>query len=147
MLNKHKHELILDELWECFMVFKTMESNHAYMTARGLKSTNIYPNYLACLPKQLIVLLWNKWRWIRVPLHSLNLHISRMFWVKSSLIFRQLQSLDKSIRHSLQHLLTGRHDWYWCCSSNMKLELPAMSPVRQVKLNGDVIFYFCWCQQ
>ena len=116
------------------------------MTARGLESTNIYPNYLACLPEQLSVLSRKKWWRIRVPLHSLNLHISQMFWVKSSLTFRQLQSLHKSIRHSLQYLLTGRHKWYWGCSRNMKLELPAMSPVRQVKLNGDVIFHFCWCQ-
>ena len=117
------------------------------MTARGLESTNIYPNYLACLPKQLSVLLRNKWWWVRVPLHSLNLHISQMFWVKSSSKFRQLQSVHKTIRYSLQYLLTGRHGWCWCCSCNMKLELPVMSLVRQVKLNGDIISHFDWCQQ
>ena len=38
--------------------------------------------------------LWTTWLWVRVPLQSLKLQISRLFWTKSSLTFRQLFSVD-----------------------------------------------------
>ena len=36
------------------------------------------------------VRLWTKWLWVGVPLLSHELKISRLFWAKSSLTFRQL---------------------------------------------------------
>ena len=44
--------------------------------------------------KWLSVRLWTKWLWVRVPLQSLKLQISRLFWARSSLTFRQLWSVD-----------------------------------------------------
>ena len=38
----------------------------------------------------------NKWLWVRVQLQSLALQISRLFRARSSLKFRQLQSVDYS---------------------------------------------------
>ena len=49
-------------------------------------------NWLASLGKWLSVRVRTKWLWVRVPLQSLNLQISRLF--RSSLTFRQLQSVD-----------------------------------------------------
>ena len=38
--------------------------------------------------------LRTKWLWARISLQSLKRHISRLFWARSSLIFKQLQSVD-----------------------------------------------------
>ena len=40
------------------------------------------------------VRLRTKWLWVRVQLQSLKLHISRLLRARSSLTFRQLQSVD-----------------------------------------------------
>ena len=47
-------------------------------------------NHLAKLAKWLSVYLRSKSMWVRVPLQSLKLPISHLFWVKSFLTFRQL---------------------------------------------------------
>ena len=55
------------------------------------------PNHLvkqACLAKWLSVRLRTKWLWVRVQLRSLKLQISRLLRARSSLTFRQLQSVD-----------------------------------------------------
>ena len=51
-------------------------------------------NHLASLAKWLIVRLRSKWLWVQIPLQSLKLQISPLFQVRSSLTFRQLQSVD-----------------------------------------------------
>ena len=57
-------------------------------------------NHLVCkrtlnhLAKWSSVRLQTKWLWFRVPLQSLKLQISRVFQARSSLTFRQLQSVD-----------------------------------------------------
>ena len=47
-------------------------------------------NHLASLPKWLSVHLWTKWLWIQVLLQSLKLQMSRLFWARGFLTFRQL---------------------------------------------------------
>ena len=37
--------------------------------------------------------LLTKWLWNRIPLQSLKLQISRLFWARNSLTFRQLESV------------------------------------------------------
>ena len=50
--------------------------------------------HLVSLAKWLSVRLRSKWLWVRVPLQSLNLQIWRLLRARSSLTFRQLQSVD-----------------------------------------------------
>ena len=47
-------------------------------------------NQFASLAKWLSVRLWIEWLWLRVPLQSLKLQISRLLPAESSLTFRQL---------------------------------------------------------
>ena len=47
-------------------------------------------NHLASLAKWLSVCLRIKWLWVRIPLQSLKLQISRLFRARSSWTFRQL---------------------------------------------------------
>ena len=51
---------------------------------------------LASLAKWLSVRLRSKWLWVRVQLQSLKLQISRLFQARSSLTFRQLESVIHS---------------------------------------------------
>ena len=51
-------------------------------------------SYLDSLAKWLSVRLQTKWLWVRVPFQSLKLQISHLFRARSSLKFRQLQSVD-----------------------------------------------------
>ena len=48
--------------------------------------------------------LLTKWLWNRIPLQSLKLQISRLFWTRNSLTFRQLESvyLTYSAYHNTQ---------------------------------------------
>ena len=55
--------------------------------------STIYPNY-ASLAKWLSVRLRTKCVWVWIPLQTRNLQISRLFRARSSLTFRQLQSID-----------------------------------------------------
>ena len=55
--------------------------------------STIWPN-LANLAKWLSVPLRTKWFWARVQLQSPHLQISHLLWARSSLTFRQLQSVD-----------------------------------------------------
>ena len=50
-------------------------------------------NHLGSLGKWLTVHLWTKWPWVRILLQSYKLQVSHLFWVRSSLTFRQLQSV------------------------------------------------------
>ena len=52
------------------------------------------PNQLAKLAKWVSVRLRIKWLWVRIPLLSLKLQILHLFCARSSLTFRQLQSVD-----------------------------------------------------
>ena len=61
--------------------------------------------YLVCksiLAKWLCVCLKTKCLWVRVLLPSLENQILCLFWARSSLIFRQLQSVDSLYRHLWQ---------------------------------------------
>ena len=51
-------------------------------------------NHLTSLANWLSVRLWTKWLWVRVQLQSLKLQIPRLLWARSSLTFRQLESVD-----------------------------------------------------
>ena len=55
-----------------------------YMASMELEPTK------ASLAKWLSVRLRIKWLWVRVPLQSLNLQISRLFRARNSWTFRQL---------------------------------------------------------
>ena len=50
-------------------------------------------NHLASLAKWLSVRLRTTWLWVRISLQSLKLQIWRLLWARSSLTFRQLQSV------------------------------------------------------
>ena len=51
-------------------------------------------NHFASLAKWLSVHLWTEWLWVRVQLQSLKLQILRLLRARSSLTFRQMQSVD-----------------------------------------------------
>ena len=50
-------------------------------------------NHLGSLGKWLTVHLWTKWPWVRILLQSDKLQVSHLFWVRSSLTLRRLQSV------------------------------------------------------
>ena len=66
---------------------KKRQSNAPY---RHVLTTQL--NHLASWDKWLSLRLWTKWLWIRVPLQSLKLMISRLLRATDSLTFRQLWS-------------------------------------------------------
>ena len=66
---------------------KKRQSNAPY---RYILTTQL--NHLASWDKWLNLRLWTKWLWVRLPLQSLKLMISRLLWARSSLTFRQLWS-------------------------------------------------------
>ena len=51
------------------------------------------------------VRLWTKWLWVWVPLLSLKLQILCLFWARSSLAFRQLQSVDSFSKAYITYLI------------------------------------------
>ena len=68
---------------------KKIQSNPPYILVLRTKL-----NHLFSLAKWLSVRLRTKWLWVRVQLQSLHLQISRLLRARSSLTFRQLQSVD-----------------------------------------------------
>ena len=57
--------------------------------------------HVTCAFKLLSNHLRTKWLWVRVPLLSLKLQISRLFWAMNSLTFRQLYSVDSPLTNLL----------------------------------------------
>ena len=55
----------------------------------------IFVGYLA---KWLSVCLWTKWLWFWVQLQLLKVQISCLLWARSSLTFRQPQSVDSTLK-------------------------------------------------
>ena len=64
--------------------------------SNGIRTHNhlVHKRTLNYLAKWLSVHLRTKWLWVQILLLSLKLHISYLFWARSSLTFRQLQSAD-----------------------------------------------------
>ena len=87
----------------------------------------------------LIVCLWTKWLWVQVQLQSLKLQISCLLQAKSSLTFRQLQSVD-----SLWNTYMTWQEHTVKCNIQISIHNTAQSfgkTVRSVWLNGWVFIY------
>ena len=70
-------------------------------------------NRLASLAKWLSVHLWTKWLWVWAQLQSLKLQILRLLWARSSLTFRELQSVGSFWNAYVKLLL--RKQWKTYC--------------------------------
>ena len=80
------------------------------------------------------VRLWTKWLWVRIPLHSLKLKISRLFRARSSLKFRQLQSVVRDIRKRVCDMIrTPSKDCFSPKNPKQESQLPKQTCWRQFK--------------
>ena len=76
-----------------FTPFIILYWTEAYLGTRQESAIELFPKIINN-SKWLSVRLQTKWLWVRIPLQLLKFQISRLFWARSSLTFRQLQSAD-----------------------------------------------------
>ena len=99
--------LIISRIRYCLVVYRQLpkyqiqqlqKTENRVNDCNGTRTHNyLVRKYLAKLAtstKWLSVRLRTKWLWVRVPLQSLKLQISRLFQARSSFKFRYLQSVD-----------------------------------------------------
>ena len=100
LLAQNKHDIW--SLSDCnairthYHLVRKQTFNHLAKLAKWLSCvvSTYQLNHLAPLAKSLSVHLQTKWLWVRVLLQPLKLQILCLFQARSSLTFRQLQSVD-----------------------------------------------------
>ena len=87
-------------LYSCLNVKELLARNRGDIwrlsDSNGIRTHNhlVCKRTLTSLGKLLRISLRTKWLWVRIPLLSLKLQILRLFQVRSSLTFRQLEGVD-----------------------------------------------------
>ena len=80
-----------------FTPFIILYWTEAYLGTRQESAIEVFPKIINN-SKWLSVRLQTKWLWVRIPLQSLKLHISRLFQTKISLTFTQVKSVDSLLK-------------------------------------------------